>query len=110
MIAPDRPVPLPVWFATRCIVVLVRRRRRHSGNLDPASRLARLADTPAVLGKRIRVGLRAEVVEQACRALDVGEEECDGARREVATRAVRARARRSPSGERLADGVGHSPR
>ena len=48
-------------------------------DLDAAVASARLADDAAVLGERLRVGLGAELVQQPRRALDVGEEEGDGA-------------------------------
>ena len=50
-------------------------------DLDPALGGARLADHAAVLGERLRVRLGAELVQQLRRALDVGEEEGDGAAR-----------------------------
>ena len=48
----------------------------------PSSARACLADHAAVLGQRLGVRLRAELVQQPRRALDVGEEERDGAGRE----------------------------
>jgi len=53
-----------------------------SVDLDAAAPLERLAQRPSVIGERIRVGV-AQLVEQLRRALDVGEEEGDGARREL---------------------------
>ena len=50
-------------------------------DLDPAVAAARLADQAPVLGERLRVRIGAELVEQPRRALNVGEEEGDGARR-----------------------------
>ena len=52
-------------------------------DLGSALRRARLTDDAPVLGERLRVTLGAELVEQPRRALDVGEDECDGARGEV---------------------------
>ena len=53
-------------------------------DLDPALDCARCPDQPPVLGQRFRVGLGAELVQEPRRALDVGEEEGDGAGREAA--------------------------
>ena len=50
-------------------------RRRRAG--------ASLADHPAMLGERLRVRLGAQLVQEPRRALDVGEEEGDGAGREI---------------------------
>ena len=52
-------------------------------DLDPAVRCERLAQNAAMLGERLRVVLRAQLVQQPRRALDVGEEEGDGAGGEV---------------------------
>ena len=57
-------------------------------DLDPALRGTGLADDAAVLGERIGVALGAERVQQPRRALDVGEEEGDGAGREVVSHAA----------------------
>ena len=56
-----------------------------SVDFDPALRGTRLADHTAMLGERVGVGPGAELVQQTRRALDVGEEEGDSARGEVAT-------------------------
>jgi hypothetical protein len=48
---------------------------------------ARFANDTAVLGKRIGVGLVAERMQELRRALDVGEEERNGAAREVSAHA-----------------------
>ena len=45
---------------------------------------ARVADDAPVFGERLRVRLGAELVQQPRRALDVREEEGDGAAREIA--------------------------
>ena len=52
-------------------------------HLDPAMPRARLANQPPVLGERSRVALRAELVQQLGRALDVGEEKGDGSSRKI---------------------------
>ena len=57
-------------------------------DLDPALPGAGLADDAAVLGERIGVGLGAELVQELRRALDVGEEEGNGAGREVVAHAA----------------------
>ena len=57
-------------------------------DLDPALGGARVADHAAVLGERLRVGLGAELVQELRRALDVGEEEGDGAGRKVVAHGV----------------------
>ena len=62
-------------------------------HLDAAVGSKRLADHPAVLGERLRVRLRAELVQQFRRALDVGEQEGDGAGRKITHRRFRARKR-----------------
>ena len=54
----------------------------------PPSRGERLAKHAAMLGERIRVRLRAELVQQPRRALDVREEEGDGAGREIGSHAT----------------------
>ena len=48
---------------------------------------SRAQDAP-VLGQRIRVRVRAELVQQPSRALYVSKEECDGAGRNVASHAA----------------------
>ena len=53
-------------------------------DLDAAVSLERVAQDAAVLGQRVRVALRAELVEKPRRALDVGEEKGDGAARKLA--------------------------
>ena len=45
----------------------------------------RLAQQPPVLGERLLVRLRAQLVQQARRTLDVGEEQGDGAGRKLVT-------------------------
>ena len=74
----------------------MRSRRRREGeeegvalrvHLDPALGGARLPDHAPVLGERLRVALGAELVQQPRRALDVGEEEGDGAGGEVVSHA-----------------------
>ena len=50
-------------------------------DLDSTLGNARLTDDAPVLRKYICVRLRAELVEELRRALDVREEECDSARR-----------------------------
>ena len=57
-------------------------------DLDPAVARAGLAHHPPVLGQRLRVGLGAELVQEPRRALDVGEEEGDGAGREIAPQGI----------------------
>ena len=52
-------------------------------DLDAAVAGEGLPEDAPVLGERVGVGV-AELVQQACRALDVGEEEGDGAGRELA--------------------------
>ena len=44
---------------------------------------ARFPDDPSVLGKRLVVGLVADLLEQPGRAFDIREEEGDSARREI---------------------------
>ena len=56
-------------------------------DLDAAVPLERLAQDAPVLGERARVVLRAELVQKPRRPLDVGEEEGDGAARQLAPRA-----------------------
>ena len=56
-------------------------------DLDPAFGRARLAHDGAVLGESVGVRVRAELVQELRRALDVGEEEGDGAGREVGSHA-----------------------
>ncbi len=57
-------------------------------DLDPAFGRTRLPYDSAVLGERIRVGLGTQRVQELGRALDVGEEEGDGACREVVAHAA----------------------
>ena len=57
-------------------------------DLDAALGRARLAHDPPVLGERLRVGLCAELAQELRRSLDVGEEEGDGAGREVVSHAA----------------------
>ena len=73
-----------------------RARRRREGeeegvalriDLDAALGGACLTDHSAVLGERLCVALGAELVQQPRRALDVREEEGDGAGREVVSHA-----------------------
>jgi hypothetical protein len=56
-------------------------------DLDAALRAARRADHPAMLGKRLCVALRPELVQELGRAFDVGEEESDGAAGEIISHA-----------------------
>jgi len=44
---------------------------------------AALADHPPMLGERLRVSVRTELVQEPRRALDVREEKGDGASREI---------------------------
>jgi hypothetical protein len=53
-------------------------------DLDAAVRLERLSQYAAMLGERLRIRLRAELVQQARRPLHIREEEGHGARRELA--------------------------
>ena len=46
--------------------------------------LERLPQASLVLGERIGVAVAAELLQQACRPFDVGEEEGDGATRQIA--------------------------
>ena len=57
-------------------------------DLDATLGGARLPDYPAVLGELVGVRLGAERVQEPRRALDVGEEEGDGAGREVVAHAA----------------------
>ena len=57
-------------------------------DLDATLGRARLPDDPAVLGERLGVRLGAERVQELRRALDVGEEEGDGAGREIVSHAA----------------------
>jgi hypothetical protein len=59
-------------------------------DLDAAMRSEGLAQKPAMLGERVAVRLAAERMEQACGALDVSEEEGDGAGRQVAAHGPKA--------------------
>ena len=78
------------------LVRLLRGRRRSLGgrerdeervalgvDLDAAVSGERIAQHAAVLGERLGVRVRPERVQQPRRALDVGEEEGDGAGREI---------------------------
>jgi hypothetical protein len=56
-------------------------------HLDTVVAGARLSYQAAMLGQCLRVTLGAELLEQPRRALNVGEEEGDGARREVVSHA-----------------------
>src|SRR4029078_11420373 len=53
--------------------------------LDPALGGAGLPNHAPVLSEGVRVGLRTECVQELGRALDIGEEEGDGAGRESAS-------------------------
>ena len=53
-------------------------------HFDPLLRATRLPDHAPMLGERLRVPLGAELMKQAGRALHIGEEEGDGAAREIA--------------------------
>ena len=55
---------------------------------DAALGSARLADNPAMLGERLRVGLCAELVEELRRSLNVRKEKSDGAGREIESHAM----------------------
>ena len=100
---------VPVWRPTRTWIapganasVIARRGRERTGSrregeeervalgvhLDAALGGARLPDQAAVLGERLRVCLCAELVQELRRALDVREEERDGAGREVVAHAA----------------------
>ena len=57
-------------------------------DLDAALRATCLANDAPVLGESIGVRLRAELVQQLRRSLDVGEEEGDGAGREIGSHAA----------------------
>ena len=63
-------------------------------DLDAALAGAGLADHATVLGQSVRVRVCSEVVEQTCRALDVGEEERDRAGGEVGAHGFSRCARR----------------
>ena len=72
----------------------VRRRLEHEEegvalgvHLDAVLTGARLADHATVLGERHRVTVGAELVQEACRTLDVREDEGDGAGRKVLSHA-----------------------
>ena len=67
-------------------------------DLGSASLRASVAHDPPVLGERCGVALGAELVESLRRALDVGEEERDGARRQVGAHGeiMRLNARQAP--------------
>ena len=52
-------------------------------DLHPAARRERLSQHPPVLGERLLVRLRAQIVQQARGTLDVGEEQGDGAGRKL---------------------------
>ena len=57
-------------------------------HLDAALGRAGVADDASVLGERLRVLLCAELVQELRRALDVSEEEGDGAGREIVSHAT----------------------
>ena len=59
---------------------------------DAALGSARLAYDPAMLGERFGVCLCAELAQKARRSLDVGEEEGDGAGRQIGSHAARSSA------------------
>jgi hypothetical protein len=66
-------------------------------DLDAGVFGAGLSHDSAVVGERLVVGLVADLLEQLCRAFDVGEEEGDGAGREVGPhRRFRIMERRRP--------------
>ena len=75
--APPRPRAHPAPSGRR------RRRRRPACRPRPRRARACLADHAPVLGQRLGIRLRAELVQQLRRALDVGEQEGDGAGRQV---------------------------
>ena len=52
-------------------------------DLDTAVRRERVPQESSMLRERVRVRIRAERVQQSRRSLDVGEEERDGAGREI---------------------------
>ena len=54
-------------------------------DLDAAAPRERLPQQPPVLGERLVVRLRAQLVQQARRTLDVGEEQGDAAGRKLVT-------------------------
>ena len=89
-------------------------------DLDTAVRRRRLAHDPPVLGERVGVARRPERVEQACRPLDVGEEQRDRALRKLAhgqmmttpelrRTSARAGSRRTPPSRPQAPRSGRSP-
>ena len=62
-------------------------------HLDAALITTRLPDDAAVLGELLRVRLRAELMQEPRRALHIGEEEGDGAGREILAHAPSSSAR-----------------
>jgi hypothetical protein len=62
-------------------------------DLDPAVPRECISQDPAVLSQRICVPFGAELMKQLRRALDIGEEERDCARGEVASHAAMMRPR-----------------
>ena len=86
-------------------------RRRREGDkesvslgvhLGTAETCASLAYQAAMPGERLRVSLRTELLEQPCRALDVGGEKGDGSRRKVAShRRMMRQDKLNVRGERL---------
>jgi hypothetical protein len=68
-------------------------------DLDPAVASERLAEKLPVARERLDVALAAEVLEQTRRALDIGEEEGDGAARERLRRGYSRRLKRHILGE-----------
>ena len=56
-------------------------------DFDASVASARLADDPSVLGERLCVGCRSELVQEPRRAFDVGEKEGDCAAREIVSHA-----------------------
>ena len=57
-------------------------------HFDAVLRSARLPNDPSVRDKLLRVRLCAEIVQEPRRSLDIGEEEGDGAGREIASHAA----------------------
>ena len=58
-----------------------------SVHLDPVVAGAGLADQAPVIGEGLCVNIRSELVEKPRRTLDIGEQECDSANREVVSHA-----------------------
>ena len=76
-----------------------------SVHLDAAMLLERLAQDAPVIDQRLRIRL-AKVIQQPRRALDVGEQEGDGASRELAHLLI---IRQGDSGFKLLLGFRHVP-